>query len=55
MRGVIASVDTVAKVFEFRGSREHVSFARTDIVYEEGNESDLASGRRVTRVRPPVG
>ena len=48
LRGVIDRVDTVAKVFEFRGNREPVSFARAGIVYEAGDEADLASGRRVT-------
>jgi hypothetical protein len=48
LRGVIDSVDPVAKVFEFRGNRERVSFARTGIVYEGGVESGLAAGRRVT-------
>jgi Domain of unknown function (DUF5666) len=48
LRGVIDRVDTAAKVFEFRGNRERVSFAGTGIVYQGGDEPDLASGRRVT-------
>jgi hypothetical protein len=47
MNGVIAAVDTVARVFEFNGRRDKVSFARSDIVFEDGTVASLTVGRRV--------
>jgi Domain of unknown function (DUF5666) len=47
LRGTIASVDTVAKTFGFSGRSERVSYARTDIVYENGGVADLMAGRSV--------
>jgi hypothetical protein len=47
VRGRIVSVDAVARVLEFNGNRERVSYARTDVVYENGTVADLAAGRRV--------
>jgi hypothetical protein len=47
LRGTIAGVDPVAKVFTISGRSERVSYARSDIVYDKGTEADLASGRRV--------
>lgn len=50
MRGVIATVDPVARTFSFNGRREPVSFAAADIVFENGSVTDLAPGRRVLAV-----
>jgi len=47
MTGVIAAVDPVARIFEFNGRRDRVSFARSDIVFENGTVLDLVAGRRV--------
>jgi hypothetical protein len=47
MTGIIGTVDPVARVFEFNGRRDRVSFARSDIVFENGSVLDLAVGRRV--------
>ncbi|HET9205610.1 MAG TPA: DUF5666 domain-containing protein, partial [Burkholderiaceae bacterium] len=47
MTGTIATVDPVARIFEFSGRRDRVSFARNDIVFENGSASSLTVGRRV--------
>lgn len=47
MRGVIAAVDATARTFEFNGRRDRVSFARNDIVFENGSAASLTVGRRV--------
>jgi hypothetical protein len=47
MNGIIATVDPVARIFEFNGRRDRVSFARSDIVFENGSVLDLVAGRRV--------
>jgi hypothetical protein len=47
MNGIIAAVDPVARIFEFNGRRDRVSFARSDIVFENGSVLDLVAGRRV--------
>jgi len=47
LRGQIASLDPLAKVFTISGHSERVSYARTDIEYDKGTEADLAVGRNV--------
>lgn len=47
MNGIIAAVDLVARTFEFSGRRDRVSFARSDIVFENGSVASLTVGRRV--------
>jgi hypothetical protein len=47
LRGAIASVDTVAKVFVIAGRSERVSYARPDIVFENGSAALLQVGRNV--------
>ena len=47
MTGTIATVDTVARTFEFSGRRDRVSFARSDIVFENGSVASLVTGARV--------
>ena len=47
INGIIAAVDPVARIFEFNGRRDRVSFARTDIVFENGSILSLTVGRRV--------
>jgi hypothetical protein len=47
MNGVIAALDPVARIFEFNGRRDRVSFARNDIVFENGTIASLAVGLRV--------
>lgn len=53
MTGVIAAVDPVARVFEFNGRRDKVSFARNDIVFENGTVASLTVGRRVRAFGQP--
>jgi hypothetical protein len=47
MTGTIATLDPVARVFEFNGRRDRVSFARSDIVFENGSVASLLVGARV--------
>ncbi|MCW5656705.1 MAG: hypothetical protein KIT60_03290 [Burkholderiaceae bacterium] len=47
MVGIIAALDPVARTFDFNGRRDRVSFARSDIVFENGSAASLAVGRRV--------
>jgi hypothetical protein len=47
LRGPIATIDTVAKVFTVTGRSERVSYARPDIVFEKGTAADLLPGRPV--------
>jgi hypothetical protein len=47
LHGVIASVDTAAKVFMITGRSERVSYARSDIVFENGTAASLQPGRKV--------
>jgi hypothetical protein len=48
MEGKIDTIDLVAKVFAFKGrGGDMVSFARPDIVYENGNVSMLVVGAKV--------
>jgi hypothetical protein len=47
MVGLIAAVDPVARTFDFNGRRDRVSFARSDIVFENGTAASLTVGRRV--------
>jgi hypothetical protein len=47
LRGAIASVDTAAKVFTLGGRSERVSFARSDIQYDNGTAADLRQGAAV--------
>ena len=53
MTGLIAAVDPVARVFEFNGRRDKVSFARNDIVFENGTVASLTVGRRVRAFGQP--
>jgi len=47
MRGRIVSVDASARIFSFSGRRDRVSFARTDLVFENGSVASLTVGSRV--------
>lgn len=47
MRGVIASVDTLARTFALVGRQELVSFAGSGIDYKGGDASSITAGRRV--------
>ena len=54
MNGTIAAVDPVARIFEFNGrGRDRVSFARNDIVFENGSIASLTVGRRVRAFGQP--
>ena len=52
MRGVIAAVDTNARIFEFNGRRDPVSYAGA-VTFENGTEASLSVGRRVTAFGRP--
>ena len=52
MRGVIAAVDTNARIFEFNGRRDRVSYAGA-VTFENGTEASLSVGRRVTAFGRP--
>jgi hypothetical protein len=52
MRGVIAAVDTNARMFEFSGRRDPVSYAGT-VTFENGTEASLTVGRRVRAIGRP--
>jgi hypothetical protein len=52
MRGVIAAVDTNARIFEFNGRRDLVSYAGA-VTFENGTEASLSVGRRVTAFGRP--
>jgi hypothetical protein len=47
LRGTIATIDIVAKVFTISGRSERVSYVRNDIEYDKGTAADLALGRPV--------
>jgi hypothetical protein len=47
MTGTITTLDPVARVFEFNGRSDRVSFARSDIVFENGSLASLLVGARV--------
>jgi hypothetical protein len=47
VHGNIAAIDTAAKTFDLNGRRERISYARNDIVFENGSAADLQVGRRV--------
>lgn len=53
MVGTIAAVDPVARTFDFNGRRDRVSFARSDIVFENGSAASLTVGRRVRAFGQP--
>ncbi|HSB22476.1 MAG TPA: DUF5666 domain-containing protein [Burkholderiaceae bacterium] len=44
LRGAVATLDTLAKVFTVSGRSERVSYARSDIEYDNGTEADLKQG-----------
>jgi len=52
MRGVIAAVDTNARVFLFNGRRDPVSYAGA-VTFENGTEASLTVGRRVAAFGRP--
>ena len=52
MRGVIAEVDTAARIFAFNGRRDRVSYAG-NVTYENGSAASLTPGRRVTAYGRP--
>ena len=45
--GTIDTIDAVAKVFAFKGRADKVSFARPDVVFEDGDLSMLLAGAKV--------
>jgi hypothetical protein len=47
MAGTVDSIDAVAKVFVLRGRSDKVSFARPDVVFENGDLSMLMAGAKV--------
>jgi hypothetical protein len=47
MAGTVDSIDTSAKVFVLRGRSDKVSFARPDVVFENGDLSMLMAGAKV--------
>jgi hypothetical protein len=51
LRGAIATLDTVAKVFTISGHSERVSYANT-VNFDKGAVSDLAVGRKVRASGP---
>jgi hypothetical protein len=46
-RGRIVAIDRVARIFELNGNRGRVSYARSDLVFEDGTAAELAVGRQV--------